>query len=91
MPTLFIGAPARRYTEDKANEDWYVALSEKNEHFRIDRLNFQIHGPEDWSAWTMGSFKTEGDLRPRPKSNFFPILYEKNSIYDRELLKKYCQ
>jgi len=22
MPTLFIGAPARRYTEDKANEDW---------------------------------------------------------------------
>ena len=23
MPTLFIGAPARRYTEDKANEDWY--------------------------------------------------------------------
>lgn len=28
MPTLFIGAPARRYTEDKANEDWQKVETE---------------------------------------------------------------
>lgn len=28
MPSLFIGAPARRYTEDKANDDWQRVESE---------------------------------------------------------------
>jgi len=28
MPTLFIGAPARRYNEDKANEDWQKVETE---------------------------------------------------------------